>query len=248
MLLPPDSDAATAAPDGRGGGGGGRDPHPVPGDPGALVLASRSPQRQQILRTLGVPFRVHAAGVDEATDGDAIAVAIENARRKAVAVAAREPLGTVVLGADTVIAVPASGGTPPPADGATAGDQLAVLAAAGPARAVGKPRDAAEAGAMLRAWSGGAHHVISAVAVVAATADGPQTRLAAADATRVRFRALSEHDIAWYVDTGEWQERAGGYAIQERGSLLVDGIEGDWWTVVGLPVALLARRLPRILR
>lgn len=72
--------------------------------------------------------------------------------------------------------------------------------------------------------------------------------LADADTTLVRFRTLSDEEIAWYVATDEWQERAGAYAIQLRGTLLVDGIEGDWWTVVGLPVGLIARRLPALLR
>lgn len=214
---------------------------------GALVLASRSPQRQAILRTLGVDFRVDVAGVDEATDGDAIAVAIENARRKALAVADRAPAGSVVLGSDTVIAVPAA--APPAADGlAAALGPWDELVAAGPCRAVGKPADAAEAAAMLRAWSGRAHHVVSAVAVVTAAADGGVVEFAGADASRVCFRTLDDADVAWYVETGEWQERAGGYAIQLRGSLLVDGIVGDWWNVVGLPVALLAREQPKLLR
>lgn len=212
-----------------------------------IVLASRSPQRQAILRTLGVDFRVDVAGVDEATDGDAVAVAIENARRKALAVAARAPAGTVVLGSDTVIAVPVDG--PPAADGLTAAlGPWDELVAAGPCRAVGKPADAAEAAAMLRAWSGRAHHVVSAVAVVTAGSDGGTVELAGADASRVCFRSLDAADVAWYVGTGEWQERAGGYAIQLRGSLLVDGIVGDWWNVVGLPVSLLAREQPQLLR
>lgn len=212
-----------------------------------LVLASRSPQRQAILRTLGVDFRVDVAGVEEATDGDAIAVAIENARRKALAVAARSPAGTVVLGSDTVIAVPAEDA--PSGDGLTAAlapwDELV---AAGPSRAVGKPADAVEAATMLRAWSGCAHHVVSAVAVVTAAAEGASVAFAGADASRVCFRSLDDADVGWYVATDEWRERAGGYAIQLRGSLLVDGIVGDWWNVVGLPVALLAREQPLLLR
>lgn len=211
-----------------------------------LVLASRSPQRQAILRTLGVDFTVDVAGVEEATAGDAVAVAIENARRKALAVAERAPAGSLVLGSDTVIAVPADGA--PLADGLTTDvapwDELV---ASGPRRAVGKPDDAAAAAAMLRSWSGRAHHVVSAAAVVSAGAGGA-VEFAGADASRVCFRSLDATDIDWYVGTGEWQERAGGYAIQLRGSLLVDGIVGDWWNVVGLPVSLLAREQPQLLR
>jgi septum formation protein len=77
------------------------------------------------------------------------------------------------------------------------------------------------------------------------TADGELTEVAV---TRVRFRPLSEREIAWYVATGEWRERAGGYAIQGRGAALVDSIEGDYWNVVGLPLAALLRLMPGLLR
>ncbi len=216
-----------------------------------LILASRSPQRQAILRTLGVDFTVDVAGVEEATDGDAVAVAVENARRKALAVAERAPTGALVLGSDTVIAVPQAGADAirsSSAPGAEDGTPWEELRAAGPSRAVGKPDDAAGADAMLRSWSGRAHHVVSAAAVVAVEADGAAVVFSGADASRVRFRALSDEDVSWYLATDEWRERAGGYAIQLRGSLLVDGIVGDWWNIVGLPVALLARELPQLLR
>lgn len=218
---------------------------------GELVLASRSPQRRAILETLGVPFRVRVAGIDEGSEGDPIAVAIENARRKALAVAADEPAGTIVLGSDTVIAAEVEPGEDVPAGTPASGDRTPDL------EAIGKPADASEAAAMLRRWSGTAHRVASSVAVVRAGGEGESGRgggggddilLADADTTLVRFRTLSDEEIAWYVATGEWRERAGAYAIQLRGTLLVDGIEGDWWTVVGLPVGLIARRLPALLR
>ncbi len=211
------------------GGSGTPDPDgPVPAPAGpALVLASASPQRRTILTTLRVPHRVRVAGVEETADGEPVAVAVENALRKARAVAALEPAGTLVLGADTVIV-----------------DRTEPMP-----RAVGKPGDAAEAAAMLARWSGADHHVASAAAVVRAGAgEGHEVLLADADLTRVRFRLFDEADVAWYVGTGEWEGRAGAYAIQERGGLLVDGIDGDWWTVVGLPVAMLARRMPQLLR
>jgi septum formation protein len=196
--------------------------------PGELVLASGSPQRRAILDALGVPHRVRVPAVDELVDGEPVGVAVQNALLKARRVVRDEPAGVVVLGSDTVIVD--EGGAAP--------------------RAVGKPADAGEAAAMLRRWSGTGHHVASAAAVVRSAGPGapPEVLLADADTTLVRFRALAEDDVAWYVGTGEWRGRAGGYAIQERGALLVDGIDGDPWTVVGLPVALLARRLPALLR
>lgn len=195
---------------------------------GDLVLASGSPQRRAILRALRVAHRVRVPAVDEVVDGDPVAVAVRNALLKACRIAGDEPAGVLVLGSDTVI----------------------VDATAGPARAVGKPADAAEAAALLRRWSGAGHRVASSVAVVRSTGPGapPEVLLAEADTTLVRFRALTDADVDWYVGTGEWGGRAGGYAIQERGAVLVDGIDGDPWTVVGLPVALLARRMPSLLR
>ena len=66
--------------------------------------------------------------------------------------------------------------------------------------------------------------------------------------TRVTFRELDQADIRWYLDTGEWRDRAGGYAIQGRGAALVERIEGDYWNVVGLPVPALLRLVPGLLR
>ena len=65
--------------------------------------------------------------------------------------------------------------------------------------------------------------------------------------TQVRFRPLSEREIAWYLATGEWRERAGGYAIQGRGAALVESIAGDYWNVVGLPLPALLRLVPDLL-
>ena len=104
---------------------------------------------------------------------------------------------------------------------------------------LGKPRDAAQARAFTRTLAGREHRVVSGLWV-----GGEE----AVEVTRVRFRPLPDAVIDWYVGSGEWEGRAGAYAIQERGGLLVDGIDGDWWTVVGLPVALLARRMPQLLR
>ena len=99
----------------------------------------------------------------------------------------------------------------------------------------GKPADEAQARATLRALGGRTHQVISGVAVK----DGPD----AVAVTGVTFRALDERWIDWYVGTGEWRDRAGGYAIQGRGALIVTGIDGDYLNVVGLPVPPLVELL-----
>ena len=98
----------------------------------------------------------------------------------------------------------------------------------------GKPADERAAREALRALGGKTHEVVSGIALVR----GRRVREAVA-VTQVTFRSLSDDAIARYVATGEWRERAGGYAIQERGGALVRRIEGDYLNVVGLPVATL---------
>jgi septum formation protein len=109
-------------------------------------------------------------------------------------------------------------------------------------RAFGKPGDQGEAEAFLRRLSGRTHEVMSGVAL----RDG-RTERADVAVTRVRFRLLEQADIDWYLASGEWADRAGGYAIQGRGAALVEAIEGDYWNVVGLPVAVLLRLAPDLL-
>jgi septum formation protein len=106
----------------------------------------------------------------------------------------------------------------------------------------GKPADEGEARAMLEALSGRSHTVWGGLAV----REGAEVRTAAA-ATAVRFRALTGADLDWYLASAEWRERAGGYAIQGRGAALVEGVEGDYLNVVGLPVPTLLRLIPGLL-
>jgi septum formation protein len=103
----------------------------------------------------------------------------------------------------------------------------------------GKPADEAAARATLRHLSGRTHEVVSGLAIV----QRGDVR-AATEITKVTFRALDDRAIDWYVSTGEWEGRAGGYAIQGRGAVLVKRIEGDYLNVVGLPVAALLELCP----
>jgi len=170
-----------------------------------------------------VAFTVRPADVDELDRGDPGEVALENALRKARA--ARELVGTevgatgaeVVLGCDTLVAL---GGT-----------------------IYGKPRDEAEARATLRALSGVTHEVFSGLALLFG---GGRERTAIAR-TAVTFRTLNEELLDWYMATGEWRERAGGYAIQRAGAALVREVEGDYENVVGLPLAALFDIYPELL-
>jgi septum formation protein len=133
------------------------------------------------------------------------------------ALAVSRAAGEVVLGVDTVVSL---GG-----------------------RIHGKPGDAAAARETLRALSGATHAVVSGLALVGLD-DSP--RLATC-VTEVTFRSLTEAAIDWYLDSGEWRERAGGYAIQGAGCALVESISGDWTNVVGLPVGTLLDLHPALL-
>jgi len=182
--------------------------------PGRLVLASASPRRRWLLAGQGLRFAVAEPGIDEdAATGAPAGIARRLALAKARAVAARRA-DAWCLGADTVVAV---GG-----------------------RALGKPRDAADAASMLRALSGRRHDVHTGVALV-----GPGFAATRVVTTAVRFRRLRAAEIAAYVATGEPFDKAGAYAAQGRGAVLLAGIQGDWSNVVGLPLgavrALLAR-------
>jgi septum formation protein len=105
-------------------------------------------------------------------------------------------------------------------------------------RVLGKPGNATEAEAMLEALSGRAHEVVSGLCLRT-----PAWEEVHRETTVVRFRPLTARDLAAYVATGEWEGRAGGYAIQGLGAALVERIEGDYLNVVGLPGALLVRLL-----
>jgi septum formation protein len=179
-----------------------------------LILASASPQRRAILEQIGVVFEVRPPQVPELTDGPPHELVLENAYRKASAVAtAGVTDDPPVLGVDTVVSV-----------GATI---------------YGKPRDAAHATEMLSQLSGRRHVVVSGVCLI----EQGRARSAAAS-TVVEFRQLDAAMLDWYVGSGEWRGRAGGYAIQERGATLVSRVEGDYLNVVGLPVATLLELLP----
>ncbi len=192
-----------------------------------LLLASRSPQRRAILEQLGIEFEVVVPEVEELTSGRPEALVVENARRKAIAGVADAGVGgpnpsnskrTPVLGVDTVVAL---------------GDA-----------AYGKPVGRDEAESTLRALSGVVHRVVSGICLLDGPAARPRTAVAT---TLVSFRCLDEPTLDWYLDTDEWRERAGGYAIQGRGAALVTSIEGDYLNVVGLPASTLLDLEPTLL-
>jgi septum formation protein len=108
-------------------------------------------------------------------------------------------------------------------------------------RIYGKPDGSEQALATLRQLSGREHTVVSGLSLISQGVERTGVAL-----TGVRFRSLGDAELAAYVDTGEWRDRAGGYAIQGRGALLVSEIHGDYLNVVGLPVAELVRIAPEL--
>jgi septum formation protein len=178
-----------------------------------FVLASQSPRRTELLHLIRIDHEVRPANVDETwrAGESPRAYAERLAREKAQAVA-HERSDAVVVGADTIVVVD--------------GDVL------------GKPRDEAEAAAMLRRLSGRAHVVDTAVAVAH---DG---RVASAvEEVEVVFRPLSDAAIAQYIATGEPMDKAGAYGIQGYGATIVQRVTGDYFAVMGLPLGLLVTLL-----
>jgi len=177
----------------------------------AIILASASPRRRQLLDLIGLAHQVRPAHIEEVRSDDESPTdfALRAARDKALAVAADADLP--VLGSDTVVEI----------DGA----------------ALGKPIDRADAVRMLRLLSGRTHRVHTAAALVCG-----DSCHALVDTTFVTFRSLSDAMIDWYTSVDEPMDKAGAYAVQGRGGLLVAGIDGSPHTVVGLPI----HRLPEL--
>jgi septum formation protein len=203
-----------------------------------LILASASPRRQELLCNAGIEFVVHPADLPEIPQEGELprAFAERMAREKALAVFALRP-NDLILGADTVVVV----------DG----------------EILGKPRDAADAARMLRLLSGRKHEVVTGVCIVKAPGLKPlASRLGGtaeavpfhgrsddtvvdvrSESTTVTMGALSDDDIRSYVASSEPMDKAGAYAIQGMASRWIPRIEGDYFNVVGLPVALVWRML-----
>lgn len=178
-----------------------------------LLLASTSPQRRAILEQLGLPFDVVAPRYVE-DDGPGV-----------------DPVELVRAHAQgKARSVAAEAGERP-----VLGVDTAVVL---DGRVYGKPAAAEEAVEMLEALGGRTHEVISGLCLLT-----PGWEIVEHDVTRVTFRDLTPRDLAGSMASGEWEGRAGGYAIQGAGAALVARIEGDYLNVVGLPAALLVRLL-----
>ena len=194
-----------------------------------MILASQSPRRKQLLEELGYEPLVLPADIDESRKPDESPVELVEslAAQKAEASrsrAMREGLSTpdgLLLAADTIV-----------------WDEDEVL---------GKPRDADDARRMLASLSGRRHHVTTGVCAMRLSAQGEvEARRNFSVTTAVEFWPLTASEIDSYVETGEPMDKAGAYGIQGLGRLLVKGIEGDYFNVVGLPVSRLSRVIKEI--
>lgn len=183
----------------------------------AMILASQSPRRRELLGQMGFSFTVRPAKGEELPHPELTPAQLveELARQKALEVSAEAASDDVVVAADTVVAI----------DG----------------KVLGKPHDKVHAAQMLSALSGREHTVYTGVAVKRG-----ETLLVEHEATQVRFRPLTEREIDLYIQTGEPMDKAGSYGIQGYGALLVEGIRGDYFNVVGLPICRLGRMLAQV--
>jgi len=186
-----------------------------------LILASASPRRRELLARAGFEFEVRASSLDEAARAGEPPeeFARRAARDKALAVASSAPYGSLVLGADTIV---------------VADHEI-----------LGKPVDAADAARMLRRLSGITHRVITGVCLVRAPA---HLEALQHETTFVTFRLLDEAEIAEYISSREPFDKAGAYGIQGLASKFVTRVEGCYFNVVGLPVAMVYSLLKPLLR
>ena len=179
-----------------------------------IILASKSPRRAEILRAVGWEFETQAANIDETRHESEEAVSyVKRLAHEKAATIAKLAAEIAVLGADTVVVI----------DG----------------EILGQPRDDEDARRMLTLLSGKWHEVLTGVALVR----GESESLIDHESTRVRFCELSPKEIDWYVATREPRDKAGAYAIQGRGAVFIEGIEGDYFNIVGLPVRLVYKMM-----
>jgi septum formation protein len=198
-----------------------------------LVLASASPRRRELLAQAGFAFTVHPAHIaeDPLPGEEPIAYVTRLAREKAEAVfrelsTAQAPAKLKEEGATSDLVVLGADTT------VTLDNQI-----------LAKPEDPADAARMLRQLSGRTHQVVTGVAVVSS-----KTTEVAAEVTAVRFLSLSDDEIASYVATGEPMDKAGAYGIQGRAARWIPRIEGCYFNVVGLPLALVSTMLESVIR
>ncbi len=182
-----------------------------------IILASQSPARAEVLTQVQLPFTVLPSKIDESDNetefsADPEKFVLNISLKKASLVASQlqhKKKNYIVIGCDTVVIDPSH-------------------------TIVGKPKDRDEAKIMLQTLSGKAHTVLTGCTILIYP---NKVKYQTAVSTLVKFRIISEGEICYYLETDEWQNRAGGYAIQGLGAFLISKIQGDYFNVVGLPIS-----------
>ena len=192
-----------------------------------IILASGSPRRKQLMELAGLSCEILISNVDETISGAPEYQVTELSLRKSRAtlelLKSREKIAftdTVIIAADTLVYI----------DG----------------EVLGKPANAEEAFVMLKNLSGKAHKVYTGVTLLKTDAGGEDEVSTFFDVTSVFFHSLTDEEINAYIQTGEPFDKAGAYGVQEKGAVLVDHVEGDFYTVVGLPISKVYRALKKI--
>ncbi|MBT5016494.1 septum formation inhibitor Maf [Candidatus Peregrinibacteria bacterium] len=181
-----------------------------------LILASKSPRRKEILEKLGLEFEIIPSGYKENLQAkkDPVELAKFLSLNKAKDVANKIKGNAIIIAADTFIVLEG--------------------------KFLGKPKDDQDAKKMLNFLSGKTHEVITGIALIDTSTNQKITDVSI---TKVTFKSLSSKEIQTYINTGEPLGKAGAYAIQEKGAVFVSNINGDFFTVMGLPLHLLAEHL-----
>ncbi len=184
-----------------------------------LILASASPRRAEILTSVGWEFTKDSADIDETElPGESPEDYVQRLAREKAEAVAQKYADAIVLGADTTVVID---------------NQI-----------LGKPVDLADAKRMLKMLAGNWHDVLTGVALVEknlkSEIQNPKSNVGM-QRTRVKFAEMSESEIDFLAENGEPLDKAGAYAVQAQAALFIEGIEGDYWNVVGLPVNLVYR-------
>ena len=171
-----------------------------------IILASGSPRRKEILRSLGLDFEIIKPDINEAHFDDETPekYCVRLAETKAHEIS-RTHKNSLVIAADTIVVIDEN--------------------------ILGKPKDRGEAFNMLKILQGRQHEVLTGIAIARG-----ENLSSGFERTFVKFRALTDNQISSYISTGESDDKAGGYAVQGKGALLIEHINGDYYNVVGFPV------------
>ena len=182
-----------------------------------IILASESPRRKEIMETMGIPYQVISANVKEESEEtvpERLVQSIAGLKTNAIIERTREQLAEetgIIIGADTMVFYQE--------------------------HALGKPKNEEDAIRMLRLLSDDVHEVYTGVSILMINKEEIFDHISFAVCTKVRVRALTDNQILDYIATGEPMDKAGAYAIQGKFGIFISGIEGDYYNIVGFPIA-----------